>query len=122
MLSVSAIKKNTSALVWLGITVFCMLFAFIYECFSFGVYSPSMIFLFAWPLLLGALPCIVLQRDMGRLWNDGVLLLSAGSLLNGIFEIYGTASTLTIWFYALGFVCLAAGILRTVIRNNHPEA
>ncbi|MBR3357952.1 MAG: hypothetical protein IKG46_08970 [Solobacterium sp.] len=106
MLSVSDIKQNRPVWTWLMITLFCAVFAMVYEYFSFGVYSYHMIFLFAWPLFLGALPCFLLKRDIGRLWNDGVLLTTAGSLLAGIFEIYGTASTLTIWFWAAGGLLL----------------
>ena len=120
MLSVSDIKQNRPAWTWLMITLFCAVFALIYEYFSFGVYSYHMIFLFAWPLLLGALPCFLLKRDIGRLWNDGVLLMTAGSLLAGIFEIYGTASTLTIWFWAAGGLLLVITAI-TAFTGKHRE-
>ena len=118
MLSVSDIKQNRPAWIWMMIAVFCAVFALIYEYFSFGVYSYYMIFLFAWPLLLGVLPCFLLKRDIGRLWNDGVLLMTAGSLLAGIFEIYGTASTLTIWFWAAGGLLLVITAI-TAFTGKH---
>lgn len=89
------IKKNKPLLIWLGISVFCMVFAFIYELFSFGVYSMRMILMFLYPLLLGALPCLILKRQMGRFFNDGILLLTGASLLAGVLEIYGTTSIMT---------------------------
>jgi hypothetical protein len=65
-----------------------------------------MIFLFAYPLLLGVLPCMIMKGNMGRLYNDGVLLLSAASLLNGILEIYGTKSSYTIVLVILGILLM----------------
>ena len=109
MFSVSAIKNNRPFLVWSAIAAFCLVFAIVYECFSFGVYSAAMIFLFAWPLLLGALPSLLMPRGTSRFWNDGVLLLTAGSLLTGVFEIYGTSSSLTGWFRILGIACRVIG-------------
>ena len=121
MLSVSAIKSNKAALTWLAISVFCAVFALIYEYFSFRVYSPSMIFLFAWPLCLGVLPALFTKHMTGRLWNDGVLLLTAGSLLTGIFEIYGTTSTMTHWFYILGAACLLIGGISAMIHRPQSQ-
>ena len=117
MLSAS-VTKDRSVSVWLIMTVFCGLFAFVYELFSFGVYSSGMIFMFAYPLLLGVLPCIVLKGHMGRLWNDGVLLLTAASLLNGVFEIYGTTSTMTPHIRWLGIGCLAVGLLSRLRKRE----
>ena len=106
MRSVSDIKIYKPALVWLGISGFFALFAAIYEHFSFGVYSVPMICAFLYPLLLGFLPCLVLGRNIGRLWNDGVLLLLFGSVLTGVLEIYGTTSNITPWFRIAGILCL----------------
>ena len=41
MQSVSVIKNKTIR-TWLLITAFSVIFAFVYECFSFGVYSIFM--------------------------------------------------------------------------------
>ena len=41
-------------------------FSAIYEHFSFGVYSPFMIFAFAVPLLMGALPFLLLDRALKK--------------------------------------------------------
>lgn len=118
MLSVSDIKNNRPLLVWLGVTVFCMLFAFIYEMFSFGVYSMSMIFMFLYPLLLGAVPCLVFHRPMGRFWNDGVLLLMGAGLLAGILEIYGTSSTLTDLIWWMGVLFLLPGPVLSAVKKR----
>ncbi len=106
MQSVSVFKGKKYSLIWLGISVFCMIFAGIYEAFSFGVVSMSMVLMFLYPLLLGALMCLIFKGNMGRLWNDGVLLLTAAAMIRGILEIYGTRSPYTMWLTILGVLCL----------------
>ncbi len=118
MLSVLDIKNNKPLLVWLGITVFCMLFAFIYEMFSFGVYSMKMIFMFLYPLLLGAVPCLVFHRQTGRFWNDGILLLTGASMLAGVLEIYGTSSTMTALIWWMGILFLLLGLILFVLKKR----
>ena len=108
---VSAYKKDRAFRVWILITLFCALFALIYEYFSFGVYSVYMLLMPLCPLLLGALPALLNGRQLGRFWNDGVLLLSAGCLLQGILEIYGTDSSCPLGIMALGGISILLGAL-----------
>lgn len=121
MLSVSVIKKNKPVIIWLGITLFCILFAFIYELFSFGVYSKSMIYMFLYPLLLGVLPSYYLKLSFNRLWNDGILLLTGSSLLVGVFEIYGTTSMYTMYLKYLGITCLILGLLYQFLKRGNTQ-
>lgn len=88
-------------MIYMGVSVFCMVFYMIYDRFSHGVRSPYMTWLFAWPFLLGFLPGMVFWRfprvrRPGRftvnLYNSGVAAVTVSSLLRGIFEIAGTAS------------------------------
>jgi len=99
--------------VWIGITIFTIIFAAIYEHFSFGVYSNAMIFMFVYPLLLGLAPSLIMKiKNLGRLpvfWNDGVICLTIGSLLKGVFEIYGTESSYVKFFYIIGAILLIIG-------------
>ncbi len=104
----------------MGITLFCIIFAFVYEMFSFGVYSMNMILMFLYPLLLGALPCLLLHKTAGRFWNDGILLLTGGSLLAGVLEIYGTSSSLTDMIRWLGIVFLALDLIIIVMKKRTP--
>ncbi len=120
MLSALDIKKNKPFLIWLGIALFCIIFAFVYEMFSFGVYSMNMILMFLYPLLLGALPCLLLHKTAGRFWNDGILLLTGGSLLAGVLEIYGTSSSLTDMIRWLGIVFLALDLIIIVMKKRTP--
>lgn len=101
---------------WFLITLFAAAFAFVYELFSFKVYSVFMIGMPAIPFLLGVMPCMIVNEDMGRAYNDGVLLLMAGSVLLGILEIYGTSSAYPLIMISLGGILLLAGIAKKCAR------
>lgn len=103
---------------WLFITLFCILFSSVYECFSFGVISLNMILLFMYPLLLGVIPCLILKKDMGRFYNDGVLLLTLASMLNGIFDIYGTNSSYPAYMIVLGILLMLFQIIISIHNHN----
>ena len=86
----------------------CALFGAVYETFSYGVYSPFMLYAFAFPLILGTLPAIMIGLRSGaplrvceKLWAAGVATLTVGSLFHGILDIYGTSSGLT-YVYWIG--------------------
>lgn len=116
----SVTKKEP--LVWLGITVFTIIFALVYEHFSFGVWSNAMVFMFVFPLILGFIPSLILTIArwgyLPRLWNDGVLVITAGSLLTGIIEIYGSDSYYTPWFFYIGTALLILGVLQIIFTKK----
>ena len=96
------------------------IFAAIYECFSHRVYSSFMIFAFLIPLLGGVLPCSVLttatpRRQPGMLsrsfYASAVAALTAGSLFQGILEIYGTTSYLSRFYWISGALLLLPALL-----------
>lgn len=109
MQSVSVIKNKTIR-TWLLITAFSVIFAFVYECFSFGVYSIFMMSMPLIPFALGVMPNLISSEDMGRIYNDGVLTLMCGFTLCGILEIYGTSSLLPPMIIAAGGLLILAGI------------
>lgn len=108
---------------FIGASVFCAVFAFIYHLFSHGVNSTYMTFLFLWPLALGALPAFlawgaeeafpkaVPGPTAWYTWCEGVETLTMASLLRGIFEIAGTASVYQQYLMKAGWIILAAGIV-----------
>ena len=106
----SDIRKNRSLQIWLGVTLFCLLFSVIYESCSFGVISWYMCGLFLIPLVMGVIPSLFFQ-NLGRLWNDGILCLIAGSALQGILEIYGTDSRYPVWFLYAGLILSVLGLV-----------
>ena len=99
--------------------LFCALFAAVYESFIFGVYSYFMLFAFVVPLLGCSLPySIMVFRNRNipgasalRLWNSGIAILTVGSIIQGVIEIYGTTNHLTIIYAAAGIFFLIAGLM-----------
>ena len=116
----AAEKRGTAlrlAAIYLGVSAFCAVFGAVYEAFSFGVWSYFMVYAFACPLLLGALPALLvgisrrapLPRRLSRgLWHMGVTALTVGCVFRGILDIYGTSSPLTAVYF------VAAGVLLVV--------
>lgn len=119
-------RRKTSTrlgITWLLTAFVVAAFSMIYEYFSFGVYSAFMIFAFAYPLCLGAIPCFVLghlHKPMpSRIYNDGVLLLIFGSLITGVLEIYGTTSPYTSWYFYTGLLFIGIGIIQWIVESSH---
>lgn len=107
---------------YLLLTVFCALFGAVYEMFSHGVYAYGMLYAFAFPLLGGALPYLMLAKSKRRyppdaaqlLWHFGISALTVGSIFSGALKIYGTASRLTAAYWLAGGVCLLLSLLTTL--------
>lgn len=117
--------------IYIGVTIFCLVFFLIYNCFSHGVHSLYMTWLFAWPLVLGVFPSTLiiffkkLRRPDGlciNIWNSGVAAVTVSSMLRGIFEIAGTGSEYQKWLMRAGALMLAAAaaefILKIIIKEN----
>ncbi len=92
-------------------------FGAVYEHFSFGVYSNYMVYGFAVPLLLGALPALLfacskrppmISNLAKKLWRDGIAVLTVGSLFTGVIKIYGTDSNLCYVYAGAGVALLLA--------------
>ena len=114
--------------IWLGISVFCLVFYLIYNMFSHGVKSPYMTYLFAWPLILGFLPCSIIyviirikhstihvNAVSDNAFCSGVTALTVSSLLKGIFDIAGTASVYQTWLSYAGASLIVIGIIHFII-------
>ena len=115
-------------MIYVGVSLFCIVFFLIYDRFSHGVRSPYMTFLFAWPLTLGAIPELVFYLLPGarrpgtlsaNLYHSGVAALTTGSLLRGIFDIAGNASVYQHWLMVAGGFLLAGGIVMYLL--NRPK-
>ena len=117
-MSISETRLKHNLLYLLGGTVFLALFGGVYEQFSHGVYSSFMIYAFAIPLVLGALPyalALYRQRYPGRaflgIWNAGIAVLSVGSVMRGVLDIYGTTNALIVVYPVAGCILLTLGVL-----------
>ncbi len=100
-----------------ALAAFCGAFSAVYLYFSHGVGSPFMTFLFVPPLLLGALPALLMDIHVKRtptiaarrLWNSAVATLTTGFLLRAVVNISGRYTSYdTIYWVASGLLFLAA--------------
>ena len=124
----SANPARKRALIYTAVTVFCFVFATVYNIFSHGVHSPYMTWLFLWPLALGWIPSVIQWLRAGRiegtaeqantqtllsanLYHSGVAALTVSSMLRGIFEIAGNSSPYQTALMIFGAVMTLAGII-----------
>ena len=114
-----------TAFVYLLSSIGVALFGGVYEIFSHGVWSAWMVYAFAFPLVLGALPYAVIslrQKPMPHPWrrklhHAAVATLTVGSVMEGVFAIYGTTSHLTIVYWIVGISLLVLSLLLRLIRK-----
>lgn len=105
--------------IYLGITIFCILFSVIYEAFSHEVYSNFMIYLALVPLFGGLLPFLLLlfsklpypARLSLNAYNSGIATLTVGCCLKGVFEIYGSSCPLITVYWIAGAALVLLGLL-----------
>lgn len=127
-MSISDTKNNRPRwqsrriLTFLALAVAAVLVNRLYAQFSHGVRSPAMTWMFLYPLLGGALIYLLIDlmipkiRDLAgyrlfsNVYHSGLAALTAGSFLKGILEIAGTDSPYLLWFYAAGWLLVAAGM------------
>lgn len=107
---------------YLMATLFCIVFAAVYEYFSHQVYSDYMIFAFAFPMIGGALPFLLVALR-GRnfpddiaisLYNPGIASLTVGSIMHGVLDIYGTTNSLINVYWIVGTFLTVAGIFEGI--------
>jgi peptidoglycan/LPS O-acetylase OafA/YrhL len=96
--------------------------------------SNYMIFAFMVPLLAGAVPNLLAsfagdkkRADSGSSAAAGLQLaaaatLTAGSLVNGALEIYGTTNRLMIFYPVAGLALLTAALAAYVLRDRRLSA
>ena len=110
--------RRTRLFLYLGGSLFCGLFAYVYSFFSHGVSSDFMTFSFVLPLI-GALTegalLVLGVRTFSRLadncFHAGIGTGTVGALLQGIFEIAGTDSPYIVTFPVLLGLFLFTAVL-----------
>lgn len=111
--------------IYLGVSLFVMLFGFIYEQFSHSVLSWFMVYAFLVPLILGFIPYLLLyvfndethpSEMTSNLYNAGVATLTICSIYIGVLEIYGTTRELHVNILLFsGLILLVSGIVTYII-------
>ena len=108
-------KIIKSSMFWYAIfSVICIVINCIYAQFSHEVSSNYMTYMFLYPLILGTIESLLNIRK-NRWAKDvcfsGILTLTIGSFLQGIFEIAGTASEFQIVFYVVGIILILCSLI-----------
>lgn len=110
------------------VAAFCGIFSAVYEHFSHGVYSGFMVFLFAFPLVLGVVPALLacllpharIPVGMARdAWGSAVATLTFGSCLEGIFEIYGSTSAFVLVYWIVGAALAVVAVVAFVLQGRN---
>ncbi len=129
-------ENNTKTSLFYGImTVFTALLGFIYELFSHQVYSNYMIYAFAIPLMAGLLPsllisagirlpfssCLELGSISGQLYSGAIMIMTMGSIIKGVLDIYGTTNSKIIIYPVLGMIMILISIIAQKIFRPRSE-
>ncbi len=123
-------KKYNRSIKNYGIAgVLCLVFAFGYELFSHQVYSVYMICSPVFPFLGGMFIMLLLKKVKAPFPGDGarrayawgIATLTIGSIMNGVFEIYGSESELTSYYWLAGIFMIVAADLMYLFRILVPE-
>ena len=122
-------KNIKIMLVYLAVSILCIAVNKIYATFGHGVNSESMKWMFLYPLMGGILFFPVSgilisrisnysgERMFFNIYNSGVATLTVGSFLKGIMDIAGTSSQYVVWYYQIGWVCIAFSMILSMIRK-----
>ena len=126
-MSISAIermlRRHARTCFWAAVG--CGLLALLYSPFSHGVSSPYLTLLFLWPLGLSLFwaVCAALGRFpglwCGRCFGASTATCATGSFLKGVLSIAGTSSPWCRYFFWVGGLWAAAGILLLLKGTRH---
>lgn len=112
--------------VYLLVTIFCAVFGAVYEWFSHGVFSYYMLYAFLVPLIGGVIPFYCLLYFRGkvptstarRFHHFGIATLTAGCIICGVLEIYGTTNRLTILYFIVGGMFVFFGSFMYLLQKH----
>ncbi len=117
-------RAAKTALVYLLVSLFFVLFGAVYEIYSHEVYSYYMLYAFAFPLVGGTLvfnilSFLKLQKYPNaiacNLYHSGIATLTVGSVVQGVLEIYGTTNTLSDYYWYVGIVLIVIGVIAGIV-------
>lgn len=121
-------KQLTKTLfTYLALAALAVVVDIVYDMFGHGVDSNVMTFMFLYPLLGGALFYSIIKllfsdiikftgyRFFYNIYNSGIATLTFGSFIKGIFEIAGTNSDYLMYFYMVGGIFIAVGLIMMFI-------
>ncbi len=102
---------------------FCSVFSIVYEIFAKGIISFWMLGMPLFPFFLGTVPALIFEKTNSSIsdwalqfWNCGVITLTVGSLLNGIFDIFGTYFDMFGIFMISGTLLIISGAAVHIVK------
>lgn len=120
-------KALKRAKIYIPVTLFCLLFGFIYEKYGHGVYSNFMIYAFAFPLIGGMIFWLLIGTSRRNFYFSKVFLnchaasiatFTVGSIFKGVLDIYGTTSKLCKVYWTAGVILAFIAVI-SYFRTNH---
>lgn len=105
---------------YIPITLFCMLFGWIYEKFSFGVYSNYMIYAFVIPLMGGMIFWLLIGTSKKKIYFNKIFInchsasiatFTVGFIFKGVLDIYGTTSNLCNVYWIVGIIFIFIAVI-----------
>ncbi|MCD7777801.1 MAG: hypothetical protein LUH47_04780 [Clostridiales bacterium] len=126
----SDINMKKTGFIYLAISLFCMVFGGVYEYFSHEVYSFYMIYAFVFPLIGGAVlvyaalflgKTLKTTRISFNLWNSAIAAFTAGSIMKGILDIYGTTNKIITLYPVIGVIAAAGAFISYFLRKIPAE-
>ena len=137
MILYTSVKKSGGNLrllktlfVYLAVSAFCIIFNKIYGLYGHGVKSAAMSLMFLYPLIGGAMAFMLLRllvpdaanvpkyRLYYNIYNSGIAALIIGNMLKGIFDIAGTSSQYTVFYFILGWLLSAIGVIGFFVNSR----
>ncbi len=114
ILDIKDLKKENIFII--GFSIFTLVFAIIYECFSHGVVSYFMILAFLIPLLNLILNCIFIYskfkvtRLSKNLISMSIYTFTFFSIMKGVLDIFGTTNNLIFIYLIVGLLLFIFGV------------
>ena len=106
------------------VSIFFLIFGFIYEIFSHEVYSMYMIYAFIIPLVFGfTLYLVIYKMELNKYLNElgmklydlSLITFTIGSIMKGVLEIYGTTNKLVSIYLKVGIILMIVSFLLNII-------
>ncbi len=125
-MSILDIKKlyKKTVIVYIGTTLFCVLFNYIYSLFSHNVSSAYMQYAFMYSLIggIGFYSILSLLKIYNRiaynLYNAAIATLTFGSIFQGIVDISGSDVTYSNNYFILGTALLGISLFILLLMGK----
>ena len=117
------------ALNYLIASTACAAVGLIYELFSHGVLSSYMVLGWVFPFVLGTIPNFLIRITGAKgpgsaaenIYACGVATLTAGCMLKGVLEIFGTTNSMLKVYPIVALALIAAGALLYLFGKKKAE-